>query len=429
MSYRATVFQILIAGPGDASDFKDLAHRLIHNWNSANARQRGVVMMPRRWEQDSLPTYGLHPQVAINGQLVDDADGMIAIFRDQLGTPTESNVSGTVEELDRVNAAGHQVMMYVFDGPVSRERATTESFKKLEKFKRELRTKGLYQSFTDERQLESRLAIHLAQLGNRFAADSAIPSASVDSAPQALSHLRSTVGRRRRLWRSEKDSEPPGVSDGKAILATLKNDLASVDSGDDEETGAALQEISSRIARLQRHQLYIDGGRSYQEFWDGGDEILGSLDSLINQLERLDEAEVSVPLASTYRDVQLSARLDFMPTGPCHYDLDLVTMNFRAINYGQHSANAIQFDLESDPPAGFLKYPRSPLSPGEQMTIEFSFPRGERIDGEDQTKNEVHSMSVHYEDGVGSHSVGLSLSITGRAPDLIFELTNVGVDE
>lgn len=423
MSYQATVFQIFIAGPGDASEFKDLAHRLIHDWNSANAQQRGVVMMPRRWELDSLPTYGLHPQVAINGQLVDDADGMIAIFRDQLGTPTESNISGTVEELDRVNAAGHQVMIYVFQGPVERERATTESFEKLEEFKRELRTKGLYQPFTDQRQLENRLVNHLAQLGNRFAANGVMPNASVDTASQVLGEVRRAVGRNRRLWRSEKQSEPPGISDGKAILFALRDDLASVDSGDNKDLEIILERIYSKIARLQRHQQFLDGGKSYQEFWEGGDEIFETLESVINRMAAHEALSTVAPSRTDYDDVLSSAHLQVILSGPYKYNMERIEIHFLVTNVGQHAADQVRYNAEPTPIAGRFKHSTKPLAPGEQVTVEYGFPRGERINGEDEPRDELHLISISYEDGIGKHTVTWSLEITGKAPELNFELT------
>lgn len=429
MSYQATVFRILIGGPGDTSEFKDIAYRIVHEWNASHSLARKIVLMPVRWELDSRPSYGSHPQSIINSQLVDNCDAMIAVFRDRLGSPTESNVSGTVEELERIHDAGKEVLVYMYNGPPDRRQAASDSFKKLEDFTEQARKRGLLEPFGTTIQLENRMINHLAQLGNKFADSTPLQTVSVISPQGGLAAIRSAAGRSRRLWQSEKDSNPPGVLDGKAVLATLKNDLASVDSGDNEETEAALQEISSRIARLQRHQLYADGGKSYLEFWEGGDEIFGSLDSLMDQLKNPVEADWRVPLASAYQDVQMSARLDFMPTGPYHYDLELIRMNFLATNHGQYSAKAIQFDLESDSSSGFLRYPRNPLPPGGQMTIEFSFPRGDRIDGEDQPKNEVHPIVVRYEDGIGAHSVGLSLSITGTAPKLDFEFTNAGVGE
>jgi hypothetical protein len=53
------------------------------------------------WELDATPQFGLDPQAAVNEQLVDSSDILVAILWTRLGSPTPRSPSGTVEEITR----------------------------------------------------------------------------------------------------------------------------------------------------------------------------------------------------------------------------------------------------------------------------------------------------------------------------------------
>ncbi len=112
MSYESRVYRILIASPSDVDEEREVAARIIQDWNDLHSFNKKIVLLPVRWETHSSPTYGIRPQEAINRQVVDDCDMLIGFFWTKLGTPTGIDISGTVEEITRVANAEKPVMLY-----------------------------------------------------------------------------------------------------------------------------------------------------------------------------------------------------------------------------------------------------------------------------------------------------------------------------
>ena len=80
MSYAATVLRVMIASPSDVQDARDAVERAVHSWNDANAKNKGVILQPWRWETSAVPVLGAHPQRLINAQGVDNSDIVFAMF-------------------------------------------------------------------------------------------------------------------------------------------------------------------------------------------------------------------------------------------------------------------------------------------------------------------------------------------------------------
>jgi hypothetical protein len=82
-------------------------------------------------------------------------------------------------------------------------------------------------------------------------------------------------------WAAERDTEPPGIDDGKDILRTASSEILDFKSQVVEDAGSGMTEILQdalkRLRELGRHELYLDGGVSYDEFWDKGNKVLESL--------------------------------------------------------------------------------------------------------------------------------------------------------
>lgn len=112
---------ILIASPGDVAEQRDVVERTIHDWNArGNAAARNVVLLPERWELDSLPqAFAGDGQAVVNGQLVARADIIYAVFHHRLGTPTARRyASGTVEELEQAHKQGSTVRVWMSEAPL-----------------------------------------------------------------------------------------------------------------------------------------------------------------------------------------------------------------------------------------------------------------------------------------------------------------------
>lgn len=97
MAY-ARIFNVLIASSGDAAEERQSAFEAISEWNGRLARE--IVFVPLMWERHAISDADSQgPQDAINQQLLDRSDFVIAIFRGRIGTPTHRYPGGTVEEL------------------------------------------------------------------------------------------------------------------------------------------------------------------------------------------------------------------------------------------------------------------------------------------------------------------------------------------
>ncbi len=112
MPYQATVFNVMIASPGDVQKERQVATRAIADWNVMHSRSRGIVLLPLAWETHSSPEMGKNPQKILNKQLLDKSDLLVGIFWTRLGTPTDTHPSGTVEEIEEHVAANKPTMLY-----------------------------------------------------------------------------------------------------------------------------------------------------------------------------------------------------------------------------------------------------------------------------------------------------------------------------
>lgn len=148
MPFNAHVLQVLIASPSDTLEARDETEKSLHSWNSSRAKREQVILLPRRWESDSIPRMGGGDgQEVINSQLVDDSDIVIVIFNSKIGAATPRAISGTAEELERALKQGKHVHVYFSDALVPRD--ALESAKEVEQFKKSLQSQGLYGTYSD----------------------------------------------------------------------------------------------------------------------------------------------------------------------------------------------------------------------------------------------------------------------------------------
>jgi hypothetical protein len=111
MAFNAQVLNVLIASPVDVQEERAVVVDVIHGWNVQHSQELGVVLLPVMWETHSAPETG-RPQGILNRQVVDPCDLAVAIFWHRIGSPTGKAVSGTVEEIERMDEEGRLVMLY-----------------------------------------------------------------------------------------------------------------------------------------------------------------------------------------------------------------------------------------------------------------------------------------------------------------------------
>ncbi|MBA7522367.1 hypothetical protein ES705_14486 [subsurface metagenome] len=90
-------------------------------------------------------------------------------------------------------------------------------------------------------------------------------------------------------WEAEKESQPPDIEDGKNILERLCDDLLDfrkIIYGKVDNT--ILTSIDDRIKEskiIQRHELKIDGEKSYSDFWEHGDILIEIIENTVDKIK------------------------------------------------------------------------------------------------------------------------------------------------
>ncbi len=147
MSYSANVYNVMIASPSDVMEERNAANGIILDWNNVNSNVRRIVLMPVRWEVNSIQTMGDRPQEIINKQLLESADLLIGIFWARLGTPTGKSLSGSVEEIEKHINSGKPAMLYFSNTPAKPDSIDFEQYEAVKKLKKEYQKNGLTETF------------------------------------------------------------------------------------------------------------------------------------------------------------------------------------------------------------------------------------------------------------------------------------------
>lgn len=153
MSHQATVVYVMIASPGDIPEYREAAYNAITNWNHTYTARANVVLLPLRWEINSVPLTGAHPQEVLNRQLVEKADIVVALFGSKLGTATPTAPSGTAEEIREADEKGKPVHIYFSNAPVPRD-VDPGDLAALNDFRNALEGTALYAKFETAEELK-----------------------------------------------------------------------------------------------------------------------------------------------------------------------------------------------------------------------------------------------------------------------------------
>lgn len=147
MAYDSRVYRILIASPSDVEEEREIAVRVIQEWNDLYSYTRKVTLLPLRWETHTAPEYGTRPQEVINRTIVDQCDLLVGVFWTRLGSPTGEADSGTLEEITRVGDAGKPVMLYFSKVGIDPDLLDLTQIEQLKEFKSKTYPKGLIESY------------------------------------------------------------------------------------------------------------------------------------------------------------------------------------------------------------------------------------------------------------------------------------------
>lgn len=174
MPVQQTILQVFVASPSDVSEERKLLEEVIGELNRTWADSLGVTYRLYRWEANVAPGFGVEPQAVVNSQTPSEYDVFVGIFWGRLGTPTQSFLSGTVEEFERAleryeSSGAPEIMVYFKDAPISPSKIEPDQLQSLMQFKGSLSARGgLYSTFEDQDGFEASLRSHLAAVARKF---------------------------------------------------------------------------------------------------------------------------------------------------------------------------------------------------------------------------------------------------------------------
>lgn len=159
------IFNIMVGSPGDVTHIAKRAIECINNWNILNSYDKNIALVPHHWTSSSYPSLRKPAQAHIDDILVERSDALVAIFGSRLGTPTDSYISGTVEEIEKHRAAEKPVM--VFFSETLDFSQDVEQLKNLQEYRNQL--SGLYETYNGIDDFEKKFSakLHL-QIQNEF---------------------------------------------------------------------------------------------------------------------------------------------------------------------------------------------------------------------------------------------------------------------
>lgn len=160
--FQANVYKIMIGAPSDIKEEVNIAIDVIYHWNNINTEKQRIVLLPLHWSISAYPMTGIHPQKAINKQVVNRSDLLICIFGAKLGTPTNDYASGSVEEIEEHLKEGKPVMIF-FRQALNVNDIDIEQISRLQDFKKSIGQKALYIEYNSvddfERILKDKLSL------------------------------------------------------------------------------------------------------------------------------------------------------------------------------------------------------------------------------------------------------------------------------
>ena len=142
--YNAKVYRIMIGAPSDIKDEIQIAFKAINHWNILNSEQNKIVLLPLHWSTHSYPSADDRTQKLLNEQLVEKSDLLVCVFGTRIGTPTGSDISGTVEEINEHIKARKGVMIFFKRSADDISSLDLSQSQKLKEYKNSIKDKVLW---------------------------------------------------------------------------------------------------------------------------------------------------------------------------------------------------------------------------------------------------------------------------------------------
>lgn len=156
--YSATVYQIMFGSPSDIKEEIQVAFQVLNHWNSLHSEQSKIVLLPLHWSISSYPAMGKHPQKILDEQVVEKSDLLICIFGTRLGSPTDTEISGSVEEIKEHRKAGKDVMVFFKRSVDDITSVDPQQLQSIKDFKESIKNYALWHEFNDTADFEKKFA-------------------------------------------------------------------------------------------------------------------------------------------------------------------------------------------------------------------------------------------------------------------------------
>lgn len=156
--FQATVYRIMFGSPSDIQGEINTAFDVLNHWNSLHSEQSKIVLLPLHWSISSYPAMGKHPQKILDKQVVEKSDLLICIFGTRLGTPTDTEISGTIEEIKEHRKAGKDVMVFFKLSVDDITSVDPQQLQYLNDFKESIRDDALWWEFSNSKDFKNKLS-------------------------------------------------------------------------------------------------------------------------------------------------------------------------------------------------------------------------------------------------------------------------------
>ncbi len=168
MSGKINLLHLTLCGPGDVQKEINIAREVITDWNTQHGDGLALFVKHQHWKTDAYPDASDRAQGVINGQLIDSADILVAIFWTRFGSPTGISDSGTEEEIRRGIDLKKQVAVYFSELEPLPAGTDSVQLRRLNSFREEMRPKSLCWSFHRRQEFRELFATHLAKIVHKL---------------------------------------------------------------------------------------------------------------------------------------------------------------------------------------------------------------------------------------------------------------------
>ena len=144
----------MISCPNDVHKEREIIKECIDEINKE--RDDDLFVELNHWVTDTVSDASMPAQESINKQIVEDSDGLIAIFNSRLGTPVHEYRCGTEEEIDlMLKAKKHVSLLFNTKPKIDLLRFdVVEQLTKLIEYKKEQSSKTFYREFSNEQEFK-----------------------------------------------------------------------------------------------------------------------------------------------------------------------------------------------------------------------------------------------------------------------------------